>query len=100
MLKRDLVAELVAGGMSRDDAVVAVDVVLGEISHALEHGEDVRLSGFGTFRVKERASRTGRNPRTGEAIEILARRTVTFSLSKALADAMNPQPQQPERRRA
>ena len=99
MLKRDLVAELVAGGMGIDAAAAAVDVVLGEIGHALEHGEDVRLSGFGTFRVKERAARAGRNPRTGEAIEIPARRAVSFSPAKALTDAMNG-PQQPERRRA
>ena len=59
------------------------------IASALSKGEKVQVSGFGIFEVKEREARMGRNPRTGEAMEIAASRTPTFKASKTLKDAMD-----------
>ena len=58
------------------------------IASALSKGEKVQVSGFGIFEVKEREARMGRNPRTGEAMEIAASRTPTFKASKTLKDAL------------
>ena len=59
------------------------------IASALSKGEKVQVSGFGIFEVKEREARMGRNPRTGEAMEIAASRTPTFKASKTLKDALD-----------
>lgn len=66
----------------------AVDAVLDAVTKALASGEQVSLVGFGTFAVKERAARTGRNPKTGAAIEIAASRQAAFKPGKALKDAL------------
>ena len=63
--------------------------VIGAITKALKGGKQVSLVGFGTFAVKKRAARTGRNPRTGEAIQIRASKVPGFRAGKALKDAVN-----------
>jgi len=66
----------------------AFDGVLQTITQALQEGDQVTLVGFGTFLVRERAARTGRNPRTGEAIQIQASKVPSFKAGKALKDAV------------
>lgn len=67
----------------------AVEAALGAISDALGSGDSVALVGFGTFSVRERGARTGRNPRTGESIQIAASRVPAFKAGKALKDALS-----------
>ncbi len=90
MNKRELV-EAVAGGtgMSRSAVAEALDAVLEAVAASLAAGEPVSVPGFGTFEVRERGARTGRNPRTGEAIEIAASRVAAFRAGKALRDRLN-----------
>ena len=90
MNKGELI-EAVAGsaGLSRADATKAVDAVLDNVTRTLARGESVSLVGFGTFSVKARAARMGRNPRTGEAIHIKASNVPGFKAGKALKDAVN-----------
>jgi DNA-binding protein HU-beta len=83
----DAVAERT--GLAKSDAARAVEAVLGTITETLQKGDQVALSGFGTFVAKPRAARTGRNPRTGEAIAIPASRAPGFKAGKALKDALN-----------
>jgi len=78
-----------ATDLSRADSTRAVDAVLDSISGALANGSAVSLVGFGTFSVKSRAARTGRNPRTGESIQIPASNVPGFKAGKALKDAVN-----------
>jgi len=70
-------------------ATKAVDSALAAITEALQSGDQVALIGFGTFSVKERAARTGRDPRTRKPIEIKASKTPVFKAGKALKDAVN-----------
>jgi len=90
MNKGDLI-EVVAdkAGMTKADAGRAVEAVVEAISKALRAGKQVSLVGFGTFQVKKRAARTGRNPRTGETIQIKASKMPGFKAGKALKDAVN-----------
>lgn len=67
----------------------AVDAVVEAVTNALKSGDQVVLVGFGTFAVKERAARTGRNPQTGQPIEIAAAKIPGFKAGKALKDAVN-----------
>jgi DNA-binding protein HU-beta len=76
-------------GLQRADATRAVDAVFDTITSALKAGDSVSLLGFGTFTVKARAARSGRNPRTGETIEIAASKVPGFKAGKALKDAVN-----------
>jgi DNA-binding protein HU-beta len=78
-----------AAGLSRADATKAVDAVLDSIQGTLANGGSVSLVGFGTFSVKARAARMGRNPRTGEAIQIKASNVPGFKAGKGLKDAVN-----------
>lgn len=90
MNKNDLVAAVATGtGLSKADATKAVDEVFDQITVALKKGDDVRLVGFGTFAVTNRAASQGRNPRTGEKIEIPASKRPKFSAGKGLKDAVN-----------
>ena len=66
-----------------------VDALLEVITEALADGDSVRFTGFGTFSVTERAARTGKNPRTGEVIEIAASKSVSFKAGKSLKDKVN-----------
>jgi len=76
-------------GLAKSDAARAVEAVLSTITETLKTGDQVALSGFGSFVAKTRAARTGRNPRTGEAIAIPASRAPAFKAGKALKDAIN-----------
>ena len=83
----DAVAERTS--LAKSDAARAVEAVLGAVTDTLQKGDAVTLSGFGTFAVKTRAARTGRNPRTGEAIQIAASNVPGFKAGKGLKDAVN-----------
>ncbi len=76
-------------GLSKSAARNAVDSVFATIGEALADGEDVRLPGFGTFGTRRRPARTGRNPRTGEAVSISASTSPTFKAGKTLKDTVN-----------
>ena len=90
MNKGELI-ESVSGssGLSRADAAKAVNAVLSSITRTLSDGGNVALVGFGTFKVKARAARMGRNPRTGAALHIQASNVPGFKAGKALKDAVN-----------
>jgi DNA-binding protein HU-beta len=75
--------------LSRADATRAVDAVLDSVTRTLQRGGSVSLVGFGTFSVKKRAARAGRNPRTGETIQIAASNVPGFKAGKGLKDAVN-----------
>jgi DNA-binding protein HU-beta len=88
--KNDLVAAVAdSADLSKADATKAVDSVFESITSALKSGTEVRLVGFGTFAVTERAQSEGRNPRTGEKITIPASKQPKFKPGKALKDAVN-----------
>ncbi|PWR23867.1 HU family DNA-binding protein [Zavarzinia compransoris] len=88
--KNDLIAAVAeSAGLSKTDAGRAVDAVFEAITNALKQGDDVRLVGFGTFDVVKRAASEGRNPRTGEKIEIPASVQPKFRPGKGLKDALN-----------
>jgi DNA-binding protein HU-beta len=73
--------------MKKKEATLAVDAVFDTIQDALSKGESVQLIGFGTFEVRDRAARTGRNPQTGEEIKITASKVPAFKAGKTLKDA-------------
>ncbi len=75
-------------GVTKKAAEAAVNAALEAVTDALKAGDKVQVFGFGTFEVKERGARTGRNPRTGETLEIAASKNVGFSAAKALKDAI------------
>ena len=85
------IAGRVAGriGVGRSAAGDAVDAVFEAISGTLARGEDVRIVGFGTFGTRSRPARTGRNPKTGESLNIAASTMPTFKAGKPLRDAVN-----------
>ena len=90
MNKNDLVKSVAdATDMSSADATRAVDGVFESITNSLRGGEEVRLVGFGSFSVVRRKATTGRNPRTGEAIDIPASNQPKFKAGKALKEAVN-----------
>ena len=87
-------AELIEGlanklNLNKADAEKAVNLLLDDIVAALKQGDRVNISGFGTFSVSERASRVGRNPKTGEKVEVPAKRIPFFKPSKELKDFVN-----------
>jgi DNA-binding protein HU-beta len=87
MNKTELVAEIAKeADLSKKDAEKALAAFTDVVSKALKDGDKVQLVGFGTFEVSERSARTGRNPQTGETIEIKASRTPKFKAGKALKD--------------
>ncbi len=79
-------------GLSKSVAKEAVDGVFAAIGEALANGEEVRIAGFGTFGIRSRPARTGRNPRTGEAVSISASTLPTFKAGKTLKDAVKAGP--------
>jgi len=88
--KNDLVAAVATStGLSKSDSANAVDSMLDSIAGALKSGKEVRLVGFGTFSVAHRRASEGRNPRTGERIQIPASKQPKFKAGKALKDAVN-----------
>ena len=85
MNKAQLINEVATiGGLKKKDAAVAVDATIAAIVKALEADDKIQLSGFGTFEVKSRGERTGRNPKTGEAVVIPATKYPVFTASKSL----------------
>ncbi len=90
MNKSELIEAMAeSGDISKAAAGRALDGMVEAITDALKNGDPVSLIGFGTFSVKERAARTGRNPQTGATIEIAASRIPGFKAGKALKDAVN-----------
>ena len=90
MNKNDLIdAVTTSTGLSKSDGVHAVDSMLASIADALKGGGEVRLPGFGTFSVAQRKASEGRNPRTGEPIQIPASKLPKFKAGKALKEALN-----------
>jgi integration host factor beta subunit len=90
-------AELIEGlsnklAISKAEAEKAIDVILDDIVAALKTGDRVNISGFGTFSVSMRQARTGRNPKTGEAIQIAASRSARFRPGKQLRESLNEAP--------
>lgn len=90
MNKSQLIEKIAAGAdISKAAAGRALDSLIGAVTEELQNGEQVALVGFGTFSVRDRAARTGRNPQTGAAIEIAAAKIPAFKAGKALKDACN-----------
>jgi DNA-binding protein HU-beta len=90
MNKAEFIAAVAdAAELSKADAGRATDAVIDVIKAALAKGETISLVGFGTFVVRTRAARTGRNPRSGETINIAASKNPSFKAGKALKDAVN-----------
>ncbi len=89
MNKTELIAAVAAeAGISKKDAAAAVDATFAAITAALKKGDKVQLIGFGNFEVRERAARMGKNPKTGEAIEIAAAKAPAFKAGAALKNAV------------
>jgi DNA-binding protein HU-beta len=88
MNKGDLISEVAKVVSTKKEAQAAVDCVFSTITKALKKKDTVTLVGFGTFKVEKRKARKGRNPRTGEAIKIKAKRVPKFVAGKALKDAV------------
>jgi DNA-binding protein HU-beta len=88
MNKRDLINEVSKVAKTKKDAQTAVDCVFSSITKVLGKGESVSLIGFGTFKVAERKARKGRNPKTGEEIDIVASKVPKFVAGKALKEAV------------
>jgi DNA-binding protein HU-beta len=89
MNKGELIAKIAEAGLSKKDAGIALEAAIAAIGDALAKGDSVQLIGFGTFSVKERAAREGRNPRTGEVVKIKAAKAPAFKAGKALKDKVN-----------
>lgn len=90
-LTKDLLVEMIRDkvGYPVKEAKDILEIILEEIKLRLEDGKDVKISGFGKWNVKEKRARPGRNPHTGEKIEISARRVVTFHPSDKMREAVN-----------
>ncbi|MDD5639319.1 MAG: HU family DNA-binding protein [Candidatus Pacebacteria bacterium] len=89
MTKEDIVEAVVkATAMTKKDAAETLNIILDEITKTLAKGGEVTLTGFGTFRVGKRAARKGRNPKTGEEIQIPASKSPKFKAGKSLKDAV------------
>ena len=76
-------------GMKKKDMTKALDAIMETLTEAMKNGDKVSFVGFGTFEVKERAAREGRNPQTGETMTIAASKIASFKAGKALKDAVN-----------
>ncbi len=90
-LTKDILVEMIRDkvGFPVKEAKEILEIILEEVKLRLEDGKDVKISGFGKWTVKEKRSRPGRNPHTGEKIEISARRVVTFHPSDKMRDQVN-----------
>jgi nucleoid DNA-binding protein len=89
MTKADLASSVAEEtGMTKKQAAAVVDTIIDSIKGALAKGDSVRLVGFGTFSVKKRKARVGRNPRTGKELKIKAKKVPAFSAGKGLKDAV------------
>jgi integration host factor subunit alpha len=90
MTKKDIVEKIhTATGLSRKDSAAMMESVFAIMKESLETGETIKVSGFGNFEIKQKNARRGRNPQTGEAITIAARKVLTFKPSSLLSTANN-----------
>jgi DNA-binding protein HU-beta len=90
MNQADLIAHVAAAtGMSKAEAGKALEAVLSGVSDELVAGKEVRLNGFGIFSTVDRAAREGRNPQTGQTVQIAASKAAKFAPAKALKDRIN-----------
>ncbi|WP_049236247.1 HU family DNA-binding protein [Moraxella canis] len=90
MNKSELVDSIAqSAGLTKEQAAKAVNAFTESVQGALQRGDDVVLVGFGTFSVKERAARVGRNPKTGEEIQIAASKVPSFKAGKGLKESVN-----------
>ncbi len=89
MTKADLVNAVSNATGTKKEAQAAVEAVFDAIADALKSGDEVRVIGFGTFKVADRAAREGKNPQTGAKIKIPAKKVARFVPGKALKDALN-----------
>ena len=88
MNKADLIEEVAKVTCSKKEAVLALGAMLAAIQKTLKKGNDVTLVGFGTFKISKRKARVGRNPQTGKAIKIAAKKVPVFKAGKGLKDAV------------
>lgn len=90
MTKADIVEQIhTTTGLSKKDSAEMLESVFAIMKESLEAGESIRVSGFGNFEIKQKEARRGRNPQTGEAITIKARKVLTFKPSTLLRQAVN-----------
>ena len=90
MTKADIIEQIYEKvGFSKKESAEIVELVFDTMKETLEHGEKIKISGFGNFVVRHKRPRIGRNPQTGEEIEITARRVLTFRPSQVLKAALN-----------
>lgn len=78
-------------GLPKKDSTDVVELLFETVKQTLSTGSSLKISGFGSFLVKDKKSRMGRNPQTGEAMEISARRVISFKASQVLRDSLNPE---------
>ena len=91
MTKADLVEKVTAAGdLTRRDGEVIVDTLFDAVISALKDGDKIEIRGFGSFRTRQRKPRIGRNPKTGEKVDVPAKRVPFFKPSKELRDTVNP----------
>jgi integration host factor subunit beta len=96
MTKADLVEEVTQlGDLTRRDGEVIVDTIFDSVIHALKAGDKIEVRGFGSFRIRQRKPRIGRNPKTGAKVEVPAKRVPYFKPSKELRDLVNPKAETP-----
>jgi integration host factor subunit beta len=93
MIRSELIQRLTEQDpdLTHKDATRVVDVIFGEIIDALSRGDRVEIRGFGSFSTVVHDARTGRNPRTGEAVAVDEKRAIRFKLGKALRERLNPE---------
>lgn len=91
LTKNDLINAVAAHGLSKRQSAAVVEAVFETMLKVFEQGSDVKIVGFGHFRVRRKVSRKGRNPQTGDEIEITARKVLTFKPSKGLKAYVNQQ---------
>ncbi len=97
MTKADLVEEVTQlGDLTRRDGETIVDTIFDSVIHALRSGDKIEIRGFGSFRIRQRKPRTGRNPKTGAKVDVPAKRVPYFKPSKELRDLVNPKNAVPE----
>ena len=91
MTKADLVEQVTAlGDLTRRDSEVIVETIFDSVIAALQSGDKIEIRGFGSFRIRQRNARTGRNPKTGGKVEVPAKRVPYFKPSKELRQMINP----------
>jgi len=96
MTKADIIEQIYEKvGFSKKESADIVELVFDIIKDTLEKGEKIKISGFGNFVVRQKRPRIGRNPQTGQEIEISARKVLTFRLSQVLKSALNREPAAP-----